>query len=173
MDWIKEKEDVWINHYIRSSSHQTAIQQFAFHDATYFYDLTESTGSSVHDRLVAAHCFSKTVEKKRDKSRARSSHKGAMVNPMNGVLYDKGHALAHSIGGGLDVNLFPQLAEINRGRSEKGKLFRAMEQFSSSNPGTFTYIRLFYNDETWFPNSFEYGVMKENGEIWNEVFLNY
>jgi hypothetical protein len=43
---------------------------------------------------------------------------------------DRGHFLGHASGGELDINLFPQRRELNRGWSEEGKEFRGMERTS-------------------------------------------
>jgi hypothetical protein len=42
---------------------------------------------------------------------------------------------------GLDVNLFPQRREVNRGWSDEGKLFRKMERYAAEHPGTFCFAR--------------------------------
>jgi len=48
---------------------------------------------------------------------------------MFGKKWDKGHFIAHSIGGavdGIEMNVFLQRKNLNRGWSNEGKLFRAM-----------------------------------------------
>jgi len=52
-----------------------------------------------------------------------------------GPLYHRGHAIAHSLGGGTDINLVPQLGRLNIGS------FRALERLAVDNPGSlyFTY----------------------------------
>ena len=42
---------------------------------------------------------------------------------------DKGHFIAHAIGGGLDMNIFSQARDLNRGISEQGKVYRLMERY--------------------------------------------
>ncbi len=85
--------------------------------------------------------------------------------------YDRGHLFAHTMGGGLDINLFPQAARVNR-----GGLWRHMERYCARNPGTFCFIRPIYTDESWRPSRLEYGIFKlEDGrppEFWEHVFEN-
>lgn len=85
---------------------------------------------------------------------------------------DRGHFLGHASGGDLDINLFPQLRQLNRGWSTEGKRFRRMERFAASNSGTFFFHRSLYDDETWIPSRLEYGVLREDGTWWTETFHN-
>lgn len=65
----------------------------------------------------------------RDKSRM-SGH------PLSeGPLYHRGHAIAHSLGGGTDINLVAQVGRLNVGA------FRSLERLAVENPGSlyFTY----------------------------------
>jgi hypothetical protein len=55
------------------------------------------------------------------------------------------------MGGGLDVNLFPQRPDLNRGRSSAGKTYRKMEAYAAQYPGTFTFSRVLYMNEAWVP----------------------
>lgn len=70
---------------------------------------------------------------------------------------DKGHFLGYASGGILDINLFPQRRELNRGWSPEGKRFRRMERYVAKHPGTFFYHRPLYDDETWIPEHLQYG----------------
>ncbi len=74
-----------------------------------------------------------------------------------GSYYDKGHYIAHGFGGPVDLNLFPQRRDINRGWGIEGKPYRAMERFVASNPGTFVFSRPIYNDLSACPHMLEYG----------------
>jgi hypothetical protein len=85
--------------------------------------------------------------------------------------YDRGHFFAHQMGGGLDINLFPQTASVNR----RG-LWRRMESYCVRNPGTFCFIRPIYADATWRPARLEYGILKREErrpiEFWVHAFDN-
>jgi hypothetical protein len=85
---------------------------------------------------------------------------------------DKGHFLGHASGGELDINLFPQRRELNRGWSEAGKEFRRMERYVADHPGTFFYHRPVYDDNTWVPQLLEYGVLEGDAQWRVKTFEN-
>ncbi len=92
-----------------------------------------------------------------------------------GKGFDKGHFIAHSIGGAVDraeFNVFVQLRAFNRGWSEAGKPYRKMEEYCREHPGTFCFSRPFYSDGTSRPSWIEFGLLKDDGELWVEVFDN-
>ena len=74
-----------------------------------------------------------------------------------GNNYDKGHFIAHGFGGPIDVNLFPQRRDINRGWYDEGKPYRQMERYVAANPGTFVFSRPIYNDLSVCPEKIEFG----------------
>ena len=79
-----------------------------------------------------------------------------------GHKYDRGHFMSHRQGGGLDINLFPQRADINQGRSRLGAEYRSMETECVAKPGVapvFCCSRPIYNDGTWVPAELEYAVI--------------
>ncbi len=87
----------------------------------------------------------------------------------------KGTLHCHSVGGAVDrleVNVFIQRRDLNRGWSEEGRRYVAMEKYAASHPGTFLFSRPLYEDQTSRPTFLEYGVLKETGELWVEVFDN-
>lgn len=96
---------------------------------------------------------------------------GVIEIPGKGT-FDKGHALAHAMGGGLDENLFPQNPELNRGRSPEGRIYRKMERYVAKHPGTFAFSRLIYDDSSWVPSSLEFGILMQTHELWVEWFQN-
>ena len=87
-------------------------------------------------------------------------------------IADKGHFLGHASGGILDINLFPQRRELNRGWSPEGKRFRSMERYVTKHPGIFFYHRPSYDDETWIPQYLEYGVLVDDTKWWVDTFRN-
>lgn len=89
-----------------------------------------------------------------------------------GPQYDKGHFIARTIGGGTEVNIFPQRRDLNRGWSIEGKLFRSMEQYCQDHPGTLCFNRPIYLDESMRPAAFDFGLLKEDGELWVAQFDN-
>jgi hypothetical protein len=86
--------------------------------------------------------------------------------------YDKGHFMANATGGPLEINLFPQKRAINRGWSEDGKLYRAMEKFVAGNPGTFVFSRPVYKDFSLRPVGLEFGYLSLDGNFEVNYFPN-
>jgi hypothetical protein len=92
---------------------------------TYLFDLTA-------ERAIAAFGTSQLVGKSpRDASRMAGF-------PSSAAGYQKGHLIAHRLGGGLDINLFHQLGAANIGP------FRRLETEAARNPGSFYFVRLLY-----------------------------
>lgn len=89
-----------------------------------------------------------------------------------GDNYDKGHFIAHGMGGPVDVNLFPQKREINQGWSKKGVVFRDMEKYITANPGTFVFARPIYCDNSFCPEKLEYGYIDKELNLMVEEFPN-
>lgn len=89
-----------------------------------------------------------------------------------GCKFDKGHFIAHGFGGPIDVNLFPQIRDVNRGWCAEGKQYRAMERFVASNPGTLVFSRPVYDDLSCCPHWLEYGYCEENMKITTAIFPN-
>jgi hypothetical protein len=85
---------------------------------------------------------------------------------------DKGHFIAHAIGGGLDMNIFSQARGLNRGISEQGKVYRLMERYCYDNAGTFCFSRPVYDDAASIPRWVEFGLLRDDGSLWVEVFEN-
>lgn len=91
---------------------------------------------------------------------------------VDGSVRDKGHFIAHAIGGGLDMNVFSQARDLNRGLSEQGKVYRLMERYCYENAGTFCFSRPVYDDATSIPRWVEFGLLRDDGSLWVEVFEN-
>ncbi|HEX7676533.1 MAG TPA: hypothetical protein VF713_00300 [Thermoanaerobaculia bacterium] len=85
---------------------------------------------------------------------------------------DRGHFLAHAAGGGVDINLFHQELQLNRGRSPEGRLYRKMERYCATHPGTFCFSRPIYADGSARPAEIEFGVLRADGTFWVGVFDN-
>lgn len=57
-----------------------------------------------------------------------------------GQLYHRGHAIPHTLGGGTDINLVPQLGRINIGP------FRPLEKKAVATPGSFYFTYWHYRN---------------------------
>lgn len=162
----------WINAYEIQTSNTTNLLEFTINRFTYIFDFQAGLEpkTEVEDRVVVAYGIAEQIDEARDTNRMKG-----FLGPSTKVFgegFDKGHFIAHSIGGGLDVNLFPQSKAINRGWSEPGKTYRKMERYCAIFPGTFCFSRPLYTDNSWFPYKLEFGLLKEEGNLWVESFLN-
>jgi len=127
-------------------------------------------------RVIIAYALSVEQLMKRDSSRMQGfpnvNVSVRKVTGENAFNADKGHFLGHASGGILDINLFPQCRELNRGWSPEGKRFRKMEHHVAKHPGTFFYNRATYDDETWIPHCLKYGVLCGDTRWWVDTFKN-
>jgi hypothetical protein len=141
------------------------IRQGAFEYVFDHYDLLEASGAVPYSRcdesrLVVAYGRSKPGDAARDDYRLRG-----WVGPTEKVFgraWDKGHFIAHSIGGavdGLEANVFVQRRDLNRGWSADGKRFRQMERHCVEHPGTLCFARPIYVDGTARPGWLEFGIV--------------
>jgi hypothetical protein len=170
----------WRDAYLLMMPRATNIVRFRYGTFEYLYDdsTLEATGAvpydpSIEARLVAVSGFSAPQKKKRDDYRLKG-WVGATERTF-GSRWDKEHFIANSIGGAVDqaeVNVFVQRRDLNRGWSIAGKRFRKMEKYCESNPGTFCFDRPVYYDQMARPALLEFGVLRDNCELWVECFEN-
>jgi hypothetical protein len=124
------------------------IQQGAFEYVYDDYSSLEAQGrvpyhSTMEARLVAAIGRSAPAKPKRDDTRLRG-WSGRTLGPAYGPGWDRGHFIAHSIGGvvdGFELNVFVQRRALNRGWKAHvgGTLYRRMESFCAEHTGTFCF----------------------------------
>ena len=178
---MEELPYAWRDAYLEMMPRTTNIVRFRFGTFEYLYDdyaTLEATGAVPHDpcieaRLVAVCGLSAPQKKKRDDYRLKG-WVGATERTF-GSGWDKGHFIAHSIGGAVDqaeVNVFVQRRDLNRGWSAAGKRFREMEKYCELNSGTFCFSRPVYHDQMAKPALVEFGVLRDNCEFWVECFEN-
>lgn len=159
-----ELSQLWVDAYVLGTAGDSEIVEFSDGANRYLFDL-------VTERVVAAWGESGPAEAERDRSRQ------AGFIPRFSRHYegkDRGHFLSHGQGGLMDVNFFPQLKEVNRGWSDAGKLYRAMERHAALHPGTFCFSRPIYEpaNGTWDPERLEYGLRLTPATLCAVVFPN-
>ena len=177
---LEELPHLWRNEYQEMSKREVRLVRIRHSSFEYIYDnysYLEATGaipySLVEDRLVGVLGLSAPQLRVRDDYRLRG-----WVGPTEKIYgreYDKGHFIAHSIGGAVDraeMNVFVQRRDLNRGWSPEGKRYREMEKYCVLNPGVFCFSRPLYEDLTSKPSSFEFGILKSTGDFWVERFNN-
>jgi hypothetical protein len=84
---------------------------------------------------------------------------------------DRGHLIPHLSGGEFGPNIFRQNRALNRGWSEPGKRFRALEREAAARPGTFYFGHLIYGDDSAYPTSVETGLVR-GGSLYIDSFRN-
>jgi len=89
-------------------------------------------------------------------------------HPLGGdASYHRGHAIAHRLGGGTDINLVTQNAAINIGA------FRRLEREAIANPGAlyFTYW-LYAPGDSQKPTASQQGLLTPGGALQLSDHLN-
>ena len=151
----------WCDQYQSTTSWFPEIVEITLDSLIYLFDLAPShLGSDVaqaaDDRVVGVWGRAAAPPASRDTSRQR----GFVPNPpaWSGAGYDRGHFVAHSLGGGMDLNFFPQARGLNRGHTTEGRRWRAMERRAAQNAGTLLFVRPIYTDASWIPTWLEFGI---------------
>ena len=161
-----EMPHTWIDRYHKMCEGPTNVLEVPLQSFAYLFDYcSELPDAAREDRAVAAYGISQGTKHKRDASRLRGF-------PGSDERGDRGHLLAHSAGGGLEINVFHQDAYLNRGWSPQGKRYREMERYCADHEGTFFFSRLIYTDATARPAEIEFGVLRPDRTLWVEVFGN-
>ena len=85
-------------------------------------------------RVLGVFGISHTVIQLKNRKIMRKHPDASIVaSGINGVKYDNGHFMSHLAGGSIDLNLFPQRRDVNRGWGEWAR-FRIMEKYIAQNP---------------------------------------
>jgi len=117
--FVREKlEAAWIASYRSATAWTTEVLQIPQDELVFLFDAAPTlkhAQESGDDRIVALWGRSRAPEQRRDRARLG----GFLPNPgaWSRAGLDRGHFVAHAAGGGLGLNLFPQLSALNRGRS--------------------------------------------------------
>ena len=178
---LEELPYVWCEAYEQMTHRQKNIWRFWSGAFEYIFDNykeLEAKGGipyniTAESRLVAVLGRSAPGPRTRDDYRLRGWI--GKTESHFGKQWDKGHYIAHSIGGAVDgneANVFVQRRDLNRGWSEAGKRFRSMENYCFQNPGTFCFHRPIYQDSTARPSFVEFGLLMPKGSLWVECFDN-
>lgn len=171
---------LWIDLYELNLPSSGEYLHFTWGTFTYLYDFRgpcepEEYGpvTMVADRIIGVYGTSRPVVGGRDRNRMRGPLGQAEFGVNREELaFDRGHFIAHCIGGHEDQGLYPQRRDINRGQGELGRVFASMERYAKAHPGTFVFARPIYGDNSAHPFYIEYGLIKMDGELWVEVFPN-
>jgi hypothetical protein len=183
LPFLDDFSDLWVKAYKLQSDRATEIHEIKHRSFRFLFDCAGSDHgdgqgrrpAGVVPRTIAAYGIANpsTASRSKDDLRLRGWMREPSGEP-DGTR-DKGHLVAHSLGAGIqgiEVNVFEQDRALNRGWSEDGKRFRAMEKYCAKNEGTMFFHRLIYVGETDVPAWTEFGVFRTSADLWVEVFSN-
>jgi Holliday junction resolvase-like predicted endonuclease len=112
------------------------------------------TGDEVrHDRTLGVSSVLAGAQRPRDES-----YQAGFPMLQRGRHVDRGHLIPHSGGGDFGPNIYAQDWALNRGLSEDGRRYRAMERQAITHGGFF-FVGLRYCDETDYPALVEIGTV--------------
>jgi DNA/RNA non-specific endonuclease len=89
----------------------------------------------------------------------------------DGSQFHRGHLMAHSIGGGTDINLVPQLGKLNIG--EFRVLERRARKLAEQNVRCLYFVRCLYTTTSQTPRMFEQCIIHPSGIIDYEIHNNF
>ena len=145
-----------------------SLVQFTQSGATYLFDLASAVGAGQEDRTVAAWTVTPATVSKRDVSYQRGF---PLTADPGSPPVDRGHLIPNLSGGEFGPNIFRQDRSLNRGWSQEGRRFRALEREAAAIPGTFYFGHLLYRDDTAYPMEIEIGIL-QGGTLHVERFRN-
>jgi len=170
---------LWKQSYCKMGNPRPYIMGFPFDTYEVLYDQIEEYPNDeadtladdyIEERTIVAYGYSSKPQNERD-----ANDKNMRVDDQRKWAdkeTDRGHFIAHSFGGNIWVNIFPQRRDINRGTSEAGKRYKAMENYLLKNEGIFCFSRPIYFDFYNRPYLIEYGYISRDFELVVEVFEN-
>jgi hypothetical protein len=173
----------WCDAYRVMTPRPTYISQIRCESFDYIFDDLQTlealgevpTSATAESRLVAV--LGRSAPRPRSRTRDDRRLRGFIgaTEAEFGSAWDKGHFIAHEIGGkvdGMEANVFIQRRDLNRGRSAAGKAYRAMERYCRGHPGSFCFSRPLYLDETSKPSFVEFGILRGLSDLWVQIFDN-
>jgi len=122
--------DVWLDEYAAVGGRDADVVQVSTGGFDYLFDVEA-------ERLIAAWGVSQGKH-----TGARPAARMAGHPLSGGARYHRGHAIPHTLGGGTDINLVPQLGSVNVGA------FRPLEIQAVRTPGVFYFTHWSYADAT-------------------------
>ena len=145
-----------------------ALLEFDQAGAKYWFDLAGSTDLPQADRTVAAWALTPKDIHGRDSSYQR----GFPMTPDEESPVDRGHLIPHLSGGEFGPNIFRQDRALNRGWSEEGKRYRALERAAAGTLGALYFGHLLYCDDADHPRHIEIAVLLPGAALRVEQFDN-
>jgi hypothetical protein len=163
--------DGWLEDYDVMTPWAAQVVEISLGPLTYlFADTPSMSGAdSGDDRVVAV--WGNSVAPQAPREKRRQAGFIPVPEKWSHVGIDRGHFVAYAAGGGMDMNFFPQATGLNRGTTDRGKVWTAMERQIIDYPGTPLFVRPLYTDGSWVPTLIDYGVLVD-ARLWRERFEN-
>jgi hypothetical protein len=170
---------VWKQKYSLMGSHTPYIDNMVYPTFSILYDnfglycqeeVELSSDDYVEDRAIVA--FARSAQSSGDRKMNDYYMQGDSQRKRADKNTDRGHFIAHAIGGDIIANIFPQSRVINQGRSERGKMYVSMESYLRKNEDVFCFSRPIYFDFFNRPYLLEYAYLTKDFELRFEVFDN-
>ena len=160
---------LWKQSYCKMGNPRPYIMGFSFDTYEVLYDQIEEYPDDEADTLADGYIEERTIVAYGYSSKPQFERG---INDINMRVddqrkwadkeTDRGHFIAHAIGGNIWVNIFPQRRDVNRGASEAGKRYKSMEKYLLNNEGIFCFSRPIYFDFYNLPYLIEYGYIDRN-----------
>jgi hypothetical protein len=151
--------DLWLDDYLRTHLQAELVTVTVNAEGssfTYLFDIAR-------ERMVGVVGLPTFVKHKRDAGRMAG-------HPLSqGPAYHRGHLIAHSIGGGADINLVPQLGSLNIGQFRI--IERLVRKLAQENVYCLYFVRTIYPKDsssgkpTQLPSFIEQGVVHQPGYL--------
>ena len=149
----------WLAAYRTMTRWSPEVLEIELGELHYLFDRSRNDDPQGDDRLVVVWGRSAKPGGERDAARMRGFLPGTAWLKRG---RDRGHLVAHSAGGGPDLNLVPQLASLNRGLSPAGRRWRKLERYAAKHPGTPLFVRPLYESAGWEPSAIDYGLVRDD-----------
>jgi hypothetical protein len=168
-----EAVDAWINEYRNSTPWVPEIVEIPLGALVYLFDHAPAAGTldvpGAESRVVGV--WGRVGAAATPRDRARQS--GFLPDPArwSAAGYDRGHFVAHSLGGGMDINIFPQARHVNRGTSPEGRRWRGIERRLAGRCNALIFVRPIYASPGWIPARVEVATVVD-GEVELDCFDN-
>jgi hypothetical protein len=158
-------DQIWVGRY-EARQPDSSIEHFDQAGASYVFDGGADSSVKYRDRTIAAYGAPRPPPSQRD----ANYQAGFPLEDRFARKLDRGHMFPHSGGGMFGPNLFPQDRSLNRGWSDDGRRYRAIES-RAARLGLFFFCALVYCDDTDMPAFIEL-VTIEKGKLHVEAFRN-
>jgi hypothetical protein len=152
---------LWLDAYDAATPWESEVVEVAQGALTYLFDMAPATAAVGDSRVVAV--WGRSIAAPAPRDRQRQAGFVPVPERWSRAGYDRGHLVAHAAGGGMDMNFFPQAKGLNRGTTEQGKAWRALERAAVASPGTPLLVRPTYDGDGWAPERIDCCVVVDGG----------